>query len=147
MAIRLTAPGAVSDVHGNGHGSSRRSVTELYMQGVRAVGKLGMWTAVVLAPEPYIPQVLPLKCAALRRLASACMLLAGLLMLAALSSFDLLQPGDHNGTGSYIAFLSALTFGQFLQRLILMLFQLVIAASAQMRYEEPWGPTGAKRRE
>eukprot|EP00435_Cladocopium_sp_Y103_P006922 s4767_g2.t1 len=115
-------------------GQGLRSATELYMQGVRAV----------LAPEPYIPKVVPLKCAAVRRLASACMLVAGLLLLASLSFCDLLNTmavseeitvARAAASGSYISFLSSLTAVQFLQKLVLMLFQIVIAASVQLRQE------------
>ncbi|CAK9058946.1 Hypothetical protein (Fragment) [Durusdinium trenchii] len=115
-------------------GQGLRAVTELYLKAVRSV----------LALEPYIPKVLPLRCAALRRVASACMLAAALLTFAAVSSFDLLNvmvasqdiaAARAASSGSSLAYLGFVSVGQVLQQLLLILFQVVIAASAQARYE------------
>ncbi|CAJ1383433.1 unnamed protein product [Effrenium voratum] len=111
---------------------SRRAVATKYLQLVRSVLRL----------EPHIPEVVPLRCAGLRRMASACAVFGALALLLLLGGCDLLglmaTSQDFlaaSASGGLLGLLGLSTLAQFLQHLVLIIFQVVVAASAQMRYE------------
>eukprot|EP00931_Biecheleriopsis_adriatica_P005370 TRINITY_DN106894_c0_g1_i1.p1 TRINITY_DN106894_c0_g1~~TRINITY_DN106894_c0_g1_i1.p1 ORF type:complete len:2250 (+),score=455.76 TRINITY_DN106894_c0_g1_i1:492-6752(+) len=117
-----------------GAGAPLRSALELTLRSMRAV----------VLFEPYAPRALLLQCSAIPRLASACMVLGSvalLLMLGATDVLGILFAGKDIAvsraarSGSRITFLSTIAVVQLLQHMVLLLLQVFITASAQMRFE------------